>query len=117
MSLLNEFQSKYQQWPIHKKEAAKELIVNFISNSELVLEPKVPHKKCMLQRQGKQRALSSTKRDPSKFELVEASKKHKSCANNQAPRVNEPVNENEDLNIIFENNVVTMLNLNYFPTF
>ncbi|XP_078176422.1 uncharacterized protein LOC144569822 [Carex rostrata] len=117
MSLLNEFQFKYQQWPIHKKEAAKELIANFISNSELILEPKVPPNKCMLQRQRKQRALSSIKRDPSKFEFVEASTKHKSHANNQAPQVNEPVNENEDLTMTFENNVTTMLNLNDFPTF
>jgi hypothetical protein len=48
---------------------------------------------------------------------VEASTKHKSCNNNEAPIANEAADENEDLNMIFENNVTTMLNLNEFPSF
>ena len=88
-----------------------------MSNSELILEPKVPRNRRKLWRPKKQKTLSSTKRDPSKFELVEASKKHKSCNNNEAPIANEAADENEDLNMIFENNVTTMLNLNEFPSF
>jgi hypothetical protein len=61
MSLFTEFQSKYQQWPFHKKEAAKELISNFMSNSELILEPKVQRNRRKLWRPKKQKTLSSIK--------------------------------------------------------
>ena len=75
--LLNDFQDKYIQWPLVQKENAREKISQLIGASLPSLEPNVQAHKGRPSK--KQKESFSTKRDPSKFEIVEANRRCSTC--------------------------------------
>ena len=76
--LLSEVKSKYTRMPLTEKDNAKRKLTQFLGTSPLLLEPNVqPHKGRPLGSKNK-KEVSSTKRDPSAFEIME--KKARKCS-------------------------------------
>ncbi|KAK9275113.1 hypothetical protein L1049_022372 [Liquidambar formosana] len=70
--MIEEFQHKYQEWPLDKKEAARKQIFQLINSpSPLLNEPHVHSHKGRPSSSTNKRGKSSTRRDPSAFEIVE----------------------------------------------
>ncbi|KAK9289908.1 hypothetical protein L1049_008069 [Liquidambar formosana] len=78
--LFYELEDKYKKWPLVQKENARETISQLVSVSQpLLFEPNVqPHKGHPLGSK-KRKESSSTRRDPSKFEIVEKRRKCSIC--------------------------------------
>ena len=66
-------------------------------------EPEVPRPRSRVQRQRRSRAVSSTRRDPSQFEIVEASHRHQSIGHSRArqERVEPTTNDESDDTTMF----------------
>lgn len=79
-SLLLDFKEKYEKLPILLKDDTKRQLSQFVGTSfPLILEPKIqPHKGRPLGSK-KRNESSSTRREPSKFEIVEKSRKCSVC--------------------------------------
>lgn len=78
--LLNEFQDKFEKWPSAHKEKASDAISQLVNTQVYSLsEPKVPPPKSSLVGSNKRKGSSSTKGDPSRFEIVEKIRKCSSC--------------------------------------
>ncbi|XP_008221395.1 PREDICTED: uncharacterized protein LOC103321373 [Prunus mume] len=79
-SLLLDFKEKYEKLPILKKDDTKRQLSQFVGTSfPLIMEPKIqPHKGRPLGSK-KRNESSSTRREPSKFEIVEKSRKCSVC--------------------------------------
>ena len=75
-NLLSELQCKYQVWPLSKKELATKMIANLLNQSDTLFEPVIQQPKGRPPKAKKKRGVTSTTRDPSRFEYVESSQTH-----------------------------------------
>ncbi|XP_078170434.1 uncharacterized protein LOC144564712 [Carex rostrata] len=72
--MLDELCTKYQEWPGFKKDIAREKISELLNQFDILFEPNArPPKGRPPKLNNKRKAISSTRRDPSSFEFVEAS--------------------------------------------
>ena len=71
--LLSELQSKYQVWPLSKKELCTAMITKFLNQSDIFFEPVIQRPRGRPPKAKKKRGVTSTTRDPSRFEYVESS--------------------------------------------
>lgn len=110
--LLDELNSKYKVWPLNKKEFATTMITQLLSESDTFFEPLIKRPKGRPPKSKKKRGPTSTTRDPSRFELVEARTHHPSSSTSTHRRSNEVI---EEINgICQESNVI---DLNVCPDF
>ncbi|KAL6507017.1 hypothetical protein OROHE_022152 [Orobanche hederae] len=72
-TLLQDLYLKYQVWPIGKKEDVTLMISNLVNQSETFFEPVVKRPKGRPPKAKKKKGITSTTRNPSRFEHVEAS--------------------------------------------
>ncbi|XP_078152321.1 uncharacterized protein LOC144547523 [Carex rostrata] len=73
--MLEELRIKYQEWPTSKKETTHERIKELLNQSDVLFDPNTrPPKGRPPKPNNKRKAVSSTRRDPSGFEFVEASR-------------------------------------------
>jgi hypothetical protein len=70
---LSELQSKYQVWPLSKKELCTAMITKFLNQSDILFEPVIQRPRGRPPKAKKKRGVTSTIRDPSRFEYVESS--------------------------------------------
>ncbi|KAL3528952.1 hypothetical protein ACH5RR_008274 [Cinchona calisaya] len=76
--ILTDLQDRYQQWPIIEKEYALEKLSQLVNGStSLSFEPTIQCEKGGPSSARKRKALNSTTRGPSQFEIVEASPRQK----------------------------------------
>ncbi|XP_023752378.2 PKS-NRPS hybrid synthetase cheA-like [Lactuca sativa] len=73
--LLNELRSTYQRWPLNKKKHALSLITELLNQSDAFFEPVVQRPKGRPPKSKKKGGITSTTRDPSRFELIESSQR------------------------------------------
>ncbi|GKD72694.1 hypothetical protein Tco_1330976 [Tanacetum coccineum] len=76
VKLLEELNSKYQVWPLNKKEHAISMINQLVNESDILFEPVTQRPKGRPQKSKKNKGITSTRQDPSKFEIVESSRAH-----------------------------------------
>ncbi|GJW58922.1 hypothetical protein Tco_0105653 [Tanacetum coccineum] len=76
VKLLEELNSKYQVWHLNKKEHAISMINQLVNESDILFEPITQRPKGRPQKSKKNKGITSTRRDPSKFEIVESSRAH-----------------------------------------
>lgn len=74
--LLEELNSKYQAWPLNKKEHAISMITQLVNESDTLFEPVKQRPKGRPRKSKKNKGITSTRRDPSRFEIVESSREH-----------------------------------------
>ncbi|PWA55937.1 hypothetical protein CTI12_AA397510 [Artemisia annua] len=74
--LLDELRSKYQVWPLHKKELAISMITKLVNEQDISFEPVIQRPRGRPPKAKKKRGITSTTRDPSRFEYVESSNTH-----------------------------------------
>ncbi|GKA61621.1 PKS-NRPS hybrid synthetase [Tanacetum coccineum] len=68
-NLLSELQCKYEVWPLSKKELATSMITNLLNESDTLFEPTVIQRpRGRPPKAKKKRGVTSTARDPSRFE-------------------------------------------------
>ncbi|KAJ9543535.1 hypothetical protein OSB04_023242 [Centaurea solstitialis] len=103
--LLSELSSRYQMWPLSKKEFATSMINKLLDESDTFFEPMVRRPKGRPPKSKRKRGVSSTTRDPSRFEHVESSQTHNPSSATQVSQTN---------NEVVENN---LLDLNAYPPF
>ncbi|GJR20473.1 protein FAR1-related sequence 5 [Tanacetum coccineum] len=97
--LLNELQSKYQAWPLSKKELATSMLTKFLNQRDILFEPVIQRPRGRPRKAKKKRGVTSTTRDPSRFEYVESSQAHDpSSSSNGFPKTIHPENGVIDLN-------------------
>ncbi|GKA62883.1 PKS-NRPS hybrid synthetase [Tanacetum coccineum] len=76
-NFLSELQCKYDVWPLSKKELATSMITNLLNESNTLFEPTVIQRpRGIPPKAKKKRGVTSTARDPSRFEYVESSQTH-----------------------------------------
>lgn len=82
--LLNELRSTYQRWPLNTKKHALSLTTELLNQSDAFFEPVIQRPKGRPPKSKKKGGITSTTRDPSRFELVESSQRHNeaNCENN-----------------------------------
>lgn len=80
LNLLYEMYLKYQVWPLNKKELATSMITKFVNQNDALFEPVVQRPKGRPPKPKRKKGITSTTRDPSKFELVESSQRQNSSA-------------------------------------
>ena len=97
--LLNELCLKYQEWPLSKKEFATSMITKLVNETNIFFEPVIRKPKGRPPKSKKKRGITSTTRDPSRFEYVESSKIHNPSSSTSGQH---------------ENNLI---DLNVFPNF
>ncbi|GKA22761.1 hypothetical protein Tco_0708723 [Tanacetum coccineum] len=71
---LSELGLKYQEWPLSKKEFATSMITKLVNKNDIFFEPVIQRPKRRPPKSKKKRGITSTTRDPSRFEYVESSK-------------------------------------------
>ncbi|KAL4557961.1 hypothetical protein LXL04_036157 [Taraxacum kok-saghyz] len=98
--LLSELSSRYQKWPLAKKELATSMITKLLNESDTFFEPMICRPKGRPPKSKKKKGINSTARDPSRFEFVGSS---------QTPRSFLQTN-----NEVHESN---LLDLNSYPLF
>ncbi|GJZ04834.1 hypothetical protein Tco_0538109, partial [Tanacetum coccineum] len=72
--LLEELNSKYQAWPLNKKEYATSVINKLVNESDTLFEPVIQRPRGRPRKSKKNKGITSTRRDPSRFEIVESSR-------------------------------------------
>ncbi|KAJ9549306.1 hypothetical protein OSB04_021849 [Centaurea solstitialis] len=77
--LLNELRSTYQTWPLTKKKHVVSVISNLVNESDILFEPVIRQPKGR-PKSKKKRGITSTTRDPLRFELVESSQRQNSSS-------------------------------------
>ncbi|XP_030445922.2 protein FAR1-RELATED SEQUENCE 5-like [Syzygium oleosum] len=78
--LLHELERKYQEWPLSKKEIVRKQIEHFIRASDTILyEPQITSHKGRPSSSKTKGEATSTKRDPSAFEIIEKRKRCGTC--------------------------------------
>lgn len=80
--LLDELRSKYQVWPLHKKEFTISMITKLVNEQDIVFEPVMQRPRGRPPKAKKKRGITSTTRDPSRFEYVESSNMHNPSSSN-----------------------------------
>ena len=71
--MLEELRTKYQEWPASKKVTARQRIKELLNQFDVLFEPNTRRPKGRPPKSNnKRKAVSSTRRDPSGFEFVEA---------------------------------------------
>ncbi|KAL4555319.1 hypothetical protein LXL04_037936 [Taraxacum kok-saghyz] len=65
--LLSELSTKYQTWPLSKKEIAISMITKLLNESDTFFEPMILRPKGRPPKANKKRGVNSTARDPSRF--------------------------------------------------
>ncbi|GJT90751.1 hypothetical protein Tco_1079596 [Tanacetum coccineum] len=101
VTLVNELSSRYQGWPLHKKEYATLMITNLLNESEIFFEPVVQQPKGRPPTSKKKKGKTSTTRDPSRFEYVESSQTHNpSSSSCVSQRNNELIDESSGTIVI-----------------
>ena len=103
--LLSELSTKYQTWPLSKKEIAISMITKLLNESDTFFEPWILRPKGRHPKAKKKRGVNSTTRDPSRFELVESSQTYNPSSSTSIFQMN---------NEVFENDFI---DLNAYPTF
>ena len=79
-SVLQGLQEKYQKLPLVEQERVQNQILQVLNSpSPLLLEPVVQSRKTCLLKSKKRKNSSSTKRDPSAFEIIEKGRKCSIC--------------------------------------
>ncbi|GKD92724.1 hypothetical protein Tco_1372561, partial [Tanacetum coccineum] len=78
VTLLGELRFKYQVWPLHKKEFATSMITKLVNEQEILFElilfePVIQRPRGRPPKAKKKIRITSTTRDPSRFEYVESS--------------------------------------------
>ncbi|XP_071735211.1 PKS-NRPS hybrid synthetase cheA-like [Rutidosis leptorrhynchoides] len=75
-NLLDELYLKYQEWPRNKKEVASSMITKLVNQSDTYFEPIIQKLKGRPPKSKKKKGkgITSTARDPSRFEYVESSR-------------------------------------------
>nr|XP_043623579.1 uncharacterized protein LOC122595302 [Erigeron canadensis] len=111
--LLNELQPKFQLWSLNKKEFATMVITKLINQSDLLCEQVIQRPQGSLPKSNKKRAISPTRRDPSRFEHVESSQTHYSSTSTCVGRNSGGTVDEYDY-IFHDNN---SLDLNLYPDF
>ncbi|KAJ9566461.1 hypothetical protein OSB04_002427 [Centaurea solstitialis] len=101
--LLNELRSTYQTWPLTKKKHVVSVISNLVNESDILFEPVIRQPKGR-PKSKKKRGITSTTRDPSRFELVESSQRHNSSSSKCVLQRNNEGDEESNL-----------IDLNAFP--
>ncbi|GJW53037.1 protein FAR1-related sequence 5 [Tanacetum coccineum] len=97
--LLNELQSKYQAWPLSKKELATSMLTKFLNQPNILFEPLIQRPRGRPPKAKKKRGVTSTTRDPSRFEYVESSQaQDPSSSSNGFPKTIHQENGVIDLN-------------------
>ncbi|GJZ57347.1 protein FAR1-related sequence 5 [Tanacetum coccineum] len=97
--LLNELQSKYQAWPLSKKELATSMLTKFLNQPDILSEPVIQRPRGRPPKAKKKRGVTSTTRDPSRFEYVESSQaQDPSSSSNGFPKTIHQENGVIDLN-------------------
>ncbi|GKE34389.1 hypothetical protein Tco_1453711 [Tanacetum coccineum] len=72
--LLSELGLKYQEWPLSKKEFATSMITKLVNKNDIFFEPVIQRPKRTPPKSKKKRGITSTTKDPSRFEYVESFK-------------------------------------------
>ena len=103
--LLGELSSRYQMWPLSKKEFATSMINKLLTESDTFFEPMIRRPKGRPPKSKKKRGMNSTTRDPSRFEHVESSQTHNPSSATHVSQSNSEVVENN------------LLDLNAYPVF
>ncbi|GKD20529.1 hypothetical protein Tco_1222232 [Tanacetum coccineum] len=115
VTLVNELSSRYQGWPLHKKEYATLMITNLLNESEIFFEPVVQQPKGRPPTSKKKKGKTSTTRDPSRFEYVESSQTHNpSSSSCVSQRNNELIDESSYIH--HENNFIGLNVYLNFPS-
>nr|GEW62611.1 protein FAR1-related sequence 5 [Tanacetum cinerariifolium] len=97
--LLNELQSKHQMWPLSKKELATSMLTKFLNQPDVLIETMIQRPRGRPPKAKKKRGVTSTTRDPSRFEYVESSQAHDpSSSSNGFPKTIHQENGVIDLN-------------------
>ncbi|GJZ89632.1 hypothetical protein Tco_0661414 [Tanacetum coccineum] len=97
--LLNELQSKYQAWPLSKKELATSMLTKFLNQPDILFEPLIQRPRGRPPKAKKKRGVTSTIRNPSRFKYVESSQAHDpSSSSNRFPKTIHQENDVIDLN-------------------
>ncbi|XP_021770208.1 protein FAR1-RELATED SEQUENCE 5-like isoform X3 [Chenopodium quinoa] len=101
--LVQELQLKYQQLPLTQKEGIRKQISQFVSpSSPLVLEPMIRQSKTLgTNSRKKKKQSSSTKKDPSGFEMVEKVRRCNMCGNMNHDRRRCPKNTTQNSSMSF----------------
>ena len=111
LKLLDELYAKYQVWPLNKKETATSTITKLINQSETLFEPVAQRPRGRPPKSKKKKGATSTARNPSRFEYVEASQKHNPSSSANIVQGSNGMT-NEVSYIHGENN---MIDLNLYP--
>ncbi|PWA86891.1 protein FAR1-RELATED SEQUENCE 5 [Artemisia annua] len=82
VTLLDELRSKYQVWPLHKKEFTISMITKLVNKHDIVFEPVIQRPRGRPPKAKKKRGITSKTRDPSRFEYVESSNTHNPSSSN-----------------------------------
>ncbi|GKA33740.1 hypothetical protein Tco_0720169 [Tanacetum coccineum] len=93
VKLLEELNSKYQSWPLNKKEHAISMINQLVNESDILFEPVIQRPRGRPRKSKKNKGITSTRRDPSRFEIVESSRAHNPSSSTRAIQNN---NEADD---------------------
>ena len=100
-------------WPLSKKEFATSMINKLLSESNTFFEPTIRQPKGRPPKSKKKRGMTSTTREPSRFEHVESSQTQQTSSSTRIFQRNSGVYDNVG-HISHENN---LLDLNSYPTF
>ncbi|XP_023745850.1 uncharacterized protein LOC111894016 [Lactuca sativa] len=111
--LINELSSRYKMWPLSKKEFATSMITKLLSESNTFFEPTIRQPKGRPPKSKKKRGMTSTTREPSRFEHVESSQTQQTSSSTRVFQRNSGVYDNVG-HISHENN---LLDLYSHPTF
>lgn len=113
VELLNELYSKYQEWPLHKKETATAMISKLLTQNDTLFEPMIQQPKGSHPKSKKKKGTTTTAQDPSRFEFVESSQTHNpSSLSNVLQRSNEVVDE-----VSYIRHEKNVIDLNVCPNF
>ncbi|XP_071696434.1 uncharacterized protein [Rutidosis leptorrhynchoides] len=111
VNLVNELVSKYKVWPEYKKEYATLMLGKLVNEHDILFDPMIQRSKGRPPKSKRKKGVTSTAREPSKFELVESSRSH----NPSSVGTSQWSGEVEDTSYInFES---TLMDLNGYPEF
>ncbi|KAL4588354.1 hypothetical protein LXL04_001238 [Taraxacum kok-saghyz] len=103
--LLSELSSRYQKWPLTKKELATSMITTLLNESDTFFHPMICRPKGRPPKSKKKKGINSTTRNPSRFELVGTSQTPRSSSSTSVLQMNNEVHES------------SLLDLNSYPLF
>ncbi|XP_071720539.1 uncharacterized protein [Rutidosis leptorrhynchoides] len=119
-NLLEELYSKYQVWPLNKKQSATSVITKLVNESNTYFEPMIhrPKGRPPKSKKKKGKGITSTTRDPSRFEYVESSRSQNpssvGCFFQRSNEAGDEVSNTDDENIMFGLNLYPDLSSGIF---